>query len=99
MYRGDFNEIRVISERVGCQRVDRGMQEFVDFGNNMELCDIPMFGIKFTRPNYQDRAIHSRMDRFLLSQSWLDNFKLVQQGIQRPISYHCSIVLVNDERD
>lgn len=65
---GDFNEIKAISERVGCQGVDRGMREFWDFGNDMEVVDIPMIGRKFTWTNFQDHAIHSRLDRFLVSQ-------------------------------
>lgn len=28
---GDFNEIRLMSERVGCDRVDRNMRNFQDF--------------------------------------------------------------------
>lgn len=45
---GDFNEIEAISERVGCVRMDRGMRDFLEFCNTMELQDIPMLGRKFT---------------------------------------------------
>lgn len=65
---GDFNEIKSINERKGCNRMERGMRDFVDFCNSMELIDIPMVGRKFTWTNYQDQAILSRLDRFLLSQ-------------------------------
>lgn len=75
------------------------MRDFIEFGNNMELIDMPMCGRKFTWSNYQERAIQSRLDRFLLSQQWLDRFKLVQQGIHRPISDHCPVVLFDDGRD
>lgn len=65
---GDFNEIKDIMERVGNQRMERGMRDFLEFINNMELADIPMTGRKFTWTSYQDYAIHCRLDRFLLSQ-------------------------------
>ncbi|XP_028063701.1 uncharacterized protein LOC114266942 [Camellia sinensis] len=32
----------------GCVRSDRGMQEFNEFLNNLELVDVPMFGRKYT---------------------------------------------------
>ncbi|XP_058220671.1 uncharacterized protein LOC131330923 [Rhododendron vialii] len=96
---GDFNEISSISERKGCQRLERGMKEFLEFFNSMELLDIPMIGRKFTWTNYQDHAILSRLDRFLISQQWLDSFKLLQWGLHRPISDHCPILLTDDSRD
>ncbi|XP_058215782.1 uncharacterized protein LOC131326892 [Rhododendron vialii] len=65
----------------------------------MELLDLPMMGRRFTWTNYQDHAIHSRLDRFLISQQVFEKFKVVQWGIHRPISDHCLIVLTNDERD
>ncbi|XP_058185545.1 uncharacterized protein LOC131302757 [Rhododendron vialii] len=43
----DFNEIKAISERVGCQRMERGMKDFLEFCNNMELLDLPMWLEKF----------------------------------------------------
>lgn len=96
---GDFNEIKAISERVGCQRMERGMKDFLEFCNDMELLDLLMMGRRFTWTNYQDHAIHSRLDRFLISQQVIEKFKVVQWGIHRPISDHCPIVLTNDERD
>lgn len=95
----DFNEIRAISERVGCQRMERGMKDLLDFGNRMELLDLPMLGRKFTWTNFQDHAVHSRLDRFLISQQWLSKFRVLQWGIHRPISDHCPIVLLDDGRD
>lgn len=96
---GDFNEIASVSERKGCQRMERGMREFLEFHNSMELIDIPMIGRKFTWTNYQDHAILSRLDRFLLSRQWLDSFKVYQWGLHRPISDHCPIMLIDDIRD
>lgn len=39
---GDFNEILTVNERVECLTVDRGMRDFSDFCNNMEVVDLPM---------------------------------------------------------
>lgn len=54
---GDFNEIKDVNERVGCLRIERGMRDFINFSNNMELIDLPMLGRKFTWTNFQDHAI------------------------------------------
>lgn len=96
---GDFNEIMEVNERVGCLRAKRGMRDFRDFCNTMELLDIPMMGRSFTWSNYKNHAIHSRLDRFLLSQFFLDRFKVLQWGLPRPISDHCPIMLCDDNRD
>ncbi|XP_058205582.1 uncharacterized protein LOC131319373 [Rhododendron vialii] len=93
---GDFNEIQAVNERLGCLRIVR---DFVDFQNNMELIDLPMLGRKFTWTNFQDHAIHSRLDRFLVSIQWMENFKLIQRGLPRPIYDHCPRVLSKDGRD
>lgn len=96
---GDFNEIMFVNERIGCSSVDRGMRDFVDFGNNLEVVDIPMLGRKFTWTNYQNHAIHSRLDRFLVSQEWLERYQFLQWALPRPISDHCPIMLLDDNRD
>lgn len=96
---GDFNEILEVNERVGCVRIERGMRDFSEFCNNMEILDLPMLGRKFTWTNFQDQAVHSRLDRFLVSIQWLEKFKLLQWGLPRPISDHCPIALRDDSRD
>ncbi|XP_058180127.1 uncharacterized protein LOC131298670 [Rhododendron vialii] len=96
---GDFNEIKAITEGVGCQMLERGMKDFLEFCNNMELIDLPMLGRKFTWTNYQDHAIHNCLDRFLISPQWMEKFKVLQWGLHRPISDHCPIVLLDDGRD
>lgn len=73
---GDFNEIEIISERIGCSRRDRGTKDFNDMIEQLELIDMPMLGRKFTWCNSQDRAKWSRLDRFLLNHEWVQNFNL-----------------------
>lgn len=41
---GDFNEIRNIEDRRGCVRRDRGMVEFNNFIDQLELVEVPMLG-------------------------------------------------------
>ncbi|KAL7185264.1 hypothetical protein ACSBR2_027234 [Camellia fascicularis] len=73
---GDFNEIRHISERVGCSRRDRGMKHLNDFIGNSELHDLPLHGRKYTWCNAQESEKWSRIDRVLLSPEWLINFSM-----------------------
>ncbi|XP_058211464.1 uncharacterized protein LOC131323632 [Rhododendron vialii] len=79
--------------------MERGMRDFVEFCNNMELEDLPMLGRKYTWTNYQDQAILSRLDRFLMSHQWIQQFKVLQWGLERPISDHCLVVIMDDNRD
>lgn len=92
---GDFNEVRFISERKGCSRRDKGMREFNELIDNLEVCDIPMLGRKFTCCNSQVDEKWSRIDRFLLSPEWMKKFNF----IPRRVSDHCPILLMEDERD
>ncbi|XP_028116645.1 uncharacterized protein LOC114314370 [Camellia sinensis] len=96
---GDFNEIRLISERIGVSRRDRGMREFNDFVDSCEFIDIPMVGRKFTWGNNQEGARWSRIDRFLLDPEWLENFNIKLWGLPKIVSDHCPILLMEDERD
>ncbi|XP_028101025.1 uncharacterized protein LOC114300334 [Camellia sinensis] len=45
---GDFNEIRFIGERKGCLSRDRGMKDFNEFVEKLELTDMPMLGRQYT---------------------------------------------------
>ncbi|XP_028060848.1 uncharacterized protein LOC114264432 [Camellia sinensis] len=96
---GDFNEIKAIGERKGCVRRDRGMQEFNEFLNNIELVDVPMLGRKYTWSNSQSGACWSRIDRFLLNPEWLVWFNFKLWGLPRILSDHCPILLKEDDRD
>ncbi|XP_028122989.1 uncharacterized protein LOC114320091 [Camellia sinensis] len=96
---GDFNEIRTISERIGCSRRDRGMREFNTMIDQLEMIDLPMLGRKFTWCNSQIREKWSRIDRFLLNDEWLQNFNFKLWGLPRLLSDHCPIILMEDERD
>lgn len=71
---GDFNPIRKIEERRGSSQLVRGMREITDFNifiQAMELIYILMVGKRNTWYNASGTA-KSRIDRILVSHSWLD---------------------------
>ncbi|XP_028090751.1 uncharacterized protein LOC114290933 [Camellia sinensis] len=96
---GDFNEIRFMSERIGCSRRERGMKDFNEFIHRLEFSDLPMLGRQFTWCNALDGERWSRIDRFLLDSRWLEKFSFKQWGLPRTISNHCPILLKEDDRD
>ncbi|XP_028079578.1 uncharacterized protein LOC114281323 [Camellia sinensis] len=96
---GDFNEIRFVGERKGCTRRGRGMIEFNNFIEELELLDLPMFGRQFTWSNSGDGGRWSRIDRVLLSSEWLVKLKLKLWGLPRGVSDHCPLLLLEDGRD
>ncbi|XP_028085101.1 uncharacterized protein LOC114286201 [Camellia sinensis] len=96
---GDFNEIRNIGERRGCSRRDKWMKEFNQFIEKLKLIDLPMMGRQFAWCNATEGERWSRIDRILLSTEWLErvNFKL--WGLERSVSDHCPLLLLEDGRD
>ncbi|KAI8554293.1 hypothetical protein RHMOL_Rhmol05G0087300 [Rhododendron molle] len=60
-------------ERTRCTRVERSMSGFKDFINQSELKDLPMMGRQFSWTSFQNNAIHSRIDRILISVEVMKN--------------------------
>lgn len=61
---------------------------FGDFISEARLIDLPLIGRKFTRYKSDGKAM-SRLDRFLISKSWLNSWgNLSQWGLQRTVSDH-----------
>ncbi|XP_028068302.1 uncharacterized protein LOC114270872 [Camellia sinensis] len=96
---GDFNGILRISERRGCTRSDRGMNNFNEFIDRMEFLDMPMLGRNFTWCNSFEGDTWSRIDRFLVNPIWLEKFGLKLWGLPRSISDHCLLLLMEDDRN
>lgn len=96
---GDFNEVGSLSERLGCSQRSRGMNDFNELIDELEVCDIPMLGRKFTWCNSQEGVKWSRLDRFLLSPEWMQKFNFKLWGLPRRFLDHCPILLMEDERD
>ncbi|XP_028052577.1 uncharacterized protein LOC114257061 [Camellia sinensis] len=95
---GDFNEIISISERKCCSKRDKGMREFNDMIEQLEVSDLPMYGKKFKWCNSHKGDRWSRIDKFLLNPEWLQIFNFKLWGLPRVVSDHCPTVLMENER-
>ncbi|XP_028083295.1 uncharacterized protein LOC114284558 [Camellia sinensis] len=96
---GDYNEIRNIEDRRGCVRRDRGMLEFNNFIDQLELVEVPMLGSRFTWCNSMEGERWSKIDRFLLDAIWLEKFRFQMWGLPRLVSEHCPLLLMEDKRN
>lgn len=95
---GDFNVVHCRSERSSCKGVEKGSWEFNRFINSCKLVDLQLVGMKFTWFGLNNKR--SRLDRFLLDEFWLIQFKDLQQiGLKRSISDDTSILLANESVD
>ncbi|XP_074288696.1 uncharacterized protein LOC141613853 [Silene latifolia] len=72
----DFNTVIHPDERMGGHTKQEDMEEFLNCLGNCGMVDILATGAFFTRNNKQDveHRKHSRLDRFLINQEWLDMF-------------------------
>ncbi|XP_058784565.1 uncharacterized protein LOC131659380 [Vicia villosa] len=79
---GDFNIVTSSEERVGISKKNykREMADFIDFIKEIKLVDPPTIGGKFTWSNRCGSAM-SRLDRFLLSSSFIDDWKVEGQTL------------------
>ncbi|KAL7252048.1 hypothetical protein ACSBR1_013825 [Camellia fascicularis] len=96
---GDFNEIRCMSERIGCSRRNVGMQDFNEFIDKLEGVKLSMLGRRFTWSNSSDNGKWSCIDRFILDSDWLAVFNFKCWGLPRSVSDHCPIIMKEDSRD
>uniref|UniRef100_A0A2N9GX79 Reverse transcriptase domain-containing protein n=1 Tax=Fagus sylvatica TaxID=28930 RepID=A0A2N9GX79_FAGSY len=91
---GNFKVVRFPSEKLRAGRHTRAMQDFSDFIFELGLVDFPLLEGQFTWSNNQDPPSKSRIDRFLVSTDWEEQFsKLTQKALPRCISDHCPIML------
>jgi hypothetical protein len=91
---GDFNVVRFPSEKLREGRLTGAMTTFSDFIAELGLIDLPLLEGQLTWSNNQDPPSKSRLDRFLVSIDWEDQFShLVQKALPRFVSDHCPILL------
>lgn len=91
---GDFNTVRYPSEKKNCSRTSRAMMNFSSFIEDMELVDIQLAGGDYTWRKGDRHVATTRLDRFLFSADWNDNFSNIkQQLVQRVNSDHSPIML------
>ena len=70
------------------------MRRFPETVDDLELVDLPLQGGEFTWNGGLNNQAWARLDRFLVSSIWLDQFSGVTQSrLSRPISNHFPIVL------
>ena len=86
--------MRFPSERSGSVYFTIAMRRFSAFISKQSLVDLPLVGGTFTRSNSREVASRSRLDRFLLSTDWKENFLFVcQRHLSRLLSDHFPILL------
>ncbi|KAL4352669.1 hypothetical protein GQ457_06G011490 [Hibiscus cannabinus] len=84
---GDFNKVTSNTEHHGCVGDRGGLLEFVSFIHDGGLVDFPTAGKVFTWYGSNDKGC--RLDRFLVSADWLDQFEgLEQHNLSRNVSDH-----------
>ena len=86
--------MRFPSERSGSVYFTIAMHQFSAFISEQSLVDLPLVGGTFTWSNSREVASRSRLDRFLLSTDWEENFLSVcQRHLSRLLSDHFPILL------
>ena len=92
---GDFNVILSQRERSSQGRLSGAMRSFAQTVDDLELIDLPMQGGIATWSGGRNNQSWARLDRFLVTQQWLDMFSGVAQcRMHRPTSDHFPILLM-----
>ncbi|RVW46561.1 LINE-1 reverse transcriptase-like [Vitis vinifera] len=91
---GDFNVILSQRERSSQGRISGAMRRFAQIVDDLELLDLPLQGGVFSWSGGRDNQSWARLDRYLVTQNWLDKFcGVVQCRLPRPTSDHFPILL------
>ncbi|KAG5594744.1 hypothetical protein H5410_035976 [Solanum commersonii] len=91
---GDFNTVRFPSEKRNCSRFTRAMYDLSDFIEDMSLQDPHLIGSKYTWRKGESYDVAARLDRFLFSEEWNEEFKNIKQTtLQKVTSDHTPILL------
>ena len=92
---GDFNITLFSRERSSQRRMNSAMRKFAEIVDDLGLMDLPLQGGEFTWNGGQNNQAWARLDRFLVSPSWTDQFNGINQcRLPRPVSDHFPITLV-----
>nr|CAN80562.1 hypothetical protein VITISV_040289 [Vitis vinifera] len=91
---GDFNIILSQRERSRQGRITSAMRRFAQIIDDLGLVDLPLQEGLFTWSGGLNNQSWARLDRFLMTLSWLDQFSNVIQGrLPQPTSDHFPILL------
>lgn len=95
---GDFNNTRNQDERRGKTWSSRATTLFNNLIYDLELIDLPMINQSFTWSNMQQNPTLARLDRFLVSTEWDQEFSISKVEILSIVtSDHCHILLTADK--
>jgi len=78
---GDFNVFRYPLERISCYRINGAMAEFSECIEELELIDPPLFGGSYTWRRGENHNSASRINKFLFSSQWGEQFVNIKQEI------------------
>ncbi|RVW30279.1 hypothetical protein CK203_098824 [Vitis vinifera] len=96
---GDFNVILSQGERSRQGRVTSAMRRFAQVMDDLELIDLPLQGGSFTWSGGLHNKAWARLDRFMVSPSWLDQFSNVtQKRLSRLILDHFPIIIEGGDK-
>ncbi|RVW27451.1 Transposon TX1 uncharacterized 149 kDa protein [Vitis vinifera] len=91
---GDFNSTLYQAERSRNGRITSAMRRFAQVIDELGLIDIPLQGGSFTWSGGLNNQSWARLDRFLVSPNWIDQYsRAIQRRLPRPISDHFPILL------
>ncbi|WKA08106.1 hypothetical protein VitviT2T_025855 [Vitis vinifera] len=91
---GDFNITLAQGERNRQGRISSAMRRFAEVVDDLGLVDLQLQGGAFTWTGGLNNSSKARLDRFLVSPCWLDQFSRVsQRRLPRPISDHFPVLL------
>ena len=91
---GDFNITLFQRERSKQGRITSTMRRFAHIIDELGLVDLPLQGGVFTWSEGLNNQSWARLDRFLVSPSWLDHFSdVLQRRLPRPLSDHFPVLL------
>ena len=91
---GDWNIVRFPSEKSRAGSTTEDMKSVSDWINSQALVDLPLKGASFTWSNHQSSPTLSRLDRFLVSNEWLDLYpEVCQLALPKVASDYCPIML------
>ncbi|RVW29756.1 hypothetical protein CK203_089329 [Vitis vinifera] len=92
---GDFNITLFPRERSSQRRISSAMRKFAEIVDDLGLVNLPLQGGEFTWNGGQNNQTWARLDRFVVSPSWIDQFSGINQcRLPRPVSDHFPITLV-----
>ena len=82
------------SERLGCTRLTSHMMNFLDFIETSHLVDLPLGGGPYTWSSGSANPSISRIDRFLVSSDWEDQYPdITKKLLLHPLSNHFPLLL------